>query len=454
MRGQIADELVAGAHDALAINRHHGLTVPHRRMFPGAYLWDTAVITKGLAVDDAPRAAQEIVTFLTAQWTSGMLPNEAHFHGRTFRRHLHGRHPQAPEPVTTSGITQPPLILRSALVVGRHLDPDDRAAFYSRIFPGLRRLCHWAVDERVGTRGLAVVIHPYETGMDNRLDLTEAMSAHWLQDDAFGGRFRRRVGGAVIDGARRLVGDVREVPADQRSSTRDVLAAYRQTRHIRRLGYRLPAVEASGVGLLVEDVGFNAVLVDAFTCLQEMADDLPRGERQEPAIDADLTAAMSSVAEHLEDLWFEDPAGTSSGYYSRDYRSGALLLRPTVAGLLPLLSTRDGSRRARLVDALVDPGKFWSRVPVPSAPLDSEGFLPARYWRGPSWPFPVDILETGLELHGYRDVARELRRAYLRRPHAAAHAEYDNPLTGEPLGARPFSPTAALTLRFAHREGR
>jgi hypothetical protein len=105
------------------------------------------------------------------------------------------------------------------------------------------------------------------------------------------------------------------------------------------------------------------------------------------------------------------------------------------------------------VNTLVDPSKYWTLVPPPSAPIDSDGFVPNGYWRGAAWSFPTDVLETGLDLQGYRDVAGEFRRKYLERPHGAEHAEYENPVTGQPLGARPFSPAAALALRLAAKEG-
>ena len=412
------------------------------------------MISKGIAVHDPERAAGELVRFLQAQWRSGMVPNEAYFRGHAIRGRLHGRHPDSPRGLTTSGITQPPMIVRSALEVGRRLDPDRRAAFYTTVFPRLKRLCRWVLDERVRTSGLAVLIHPYETGMDNRIDLAEAMAAEWLSGDGLIGGSARRGGLTTIDAIRRFWGDLRTVPVGHRSSNRDVLAAYLQTRHIRRLGYDLNAIEASGRGLLIEDVGFNAVLVDAFCCLEQMADDLAPAAAPELTVEPELRGRMHQVATRLQDLWRDGSGGERGGYHSRNHRTGELDQRPTIAGLYPLLVNGPAERTAALTQTLVDRTKYWTLVPPPSAPIDSAGFVPSEYWRGAAWSFPTDILETGLELRGEHEVAGELRRKYLARPCGAAHAEYENPLTGQPLGARPFSPAAALTLRFADQEGR
>lgn len=454
MGREVSPGLLAGARAALATNRWYGLTVPNIDMFRAGYLWDTAVIAKGLAVHDPELAAADILRNLQAQWGSGMLPNEAYFEDLPLRRFLYGRHPGCPDGLTTSGITQPPMIVRSALEVGRRLDPDRRSAFYTSVLPPLKRLCRWILDERRGRHGLAVVIHPYETGMDNRFDLAEAMGEEWAAGEGPVATSARDASLLALATARRLWGDCRRVPPGHRSSHQDMLAAYLQTRHLRRLGYDLAAVEASGRGLLVEDVGYNAVLVDAFACLQEIADALPRREDPRLTVEAELKAEMDRVGERLEDLWFDDPTGRSTGYHSRNYRTGKPLLRPNVAGLFPLLVSGVGPRVETLVRTLVDPAKYWTRVAPPSAPVDSDGFEPDRYWRGAAWSFPTDIIETALELRGRHDIATELRRRYLARPHAEQHAEYENPLTGRPLGARPFSPAAALAIRLADRQRR
>lgn len=445
------DELTVAARRALAVHRLHGLTVPNLAQFPAGYLWDTAVIVKGLAVHDPERAAQEILRFLQTQWRSGMLPNEIYFE-RSRRRELFlGREGETPPGITTSGITQPPLLVRAAFEVGRLLPPERRQAFLATVFPALERLCRWAVTTRVGRNGLAVVIHPYETGMDNRIDLAEAMTSHWLAPGGSLTEPARRFVLYGLDALRRGWGDLRTVSLEHRSSHRDVLAAQLQSRHIRRLGYDLGAIEASGRGVLIEDPGFNAVLIDALACLDEIAAQLPDSGETGTTM-ATLRSAGQRLATHLDELWHPGADGRPGYYASRDYRTGRLSSRPTVAGLCALLVDRGTERTRDLVRTLTDPSAYWTLVPPPSAPIGSEGFDPEQYWRGAAWSFPTDIIETGLEMRGEHTVAGALRQAYLARPHGIEFAEYENPLTGAPLGARPFTPAAALTLRFAARE--
>lgn len=445
-----SSDLITSAHRALAVNRRHGLTVPHLRMFPAGYLWDTAVIVKGLAVFDPSRAAAEILRLLEAQWRSGMLPNEVYFDTDRFRRWIHGAHPDTPTGLTTSGITQPPMIVRSTLEVGRRLDHDTRITFYRAALPALAASCRWILDRRVGDRGVAVVIHPHETGMDNRADLVGPMATHWLAGTGTRRQLSRAALLLTVRTGRYLVGDCRTVPVRHRSSHPEVLAASLQTHHLRRFDYDLDAVRSSGRGLLVEDVGFHAVFLDAVHCLQELAAELgPDAVRDQ--LPPDLPVTIDRLTAGLDRLWQPDVDVHGGGYASRDARTGQVLPGATVAGLFPLLVERRPERVRTMTDRLADPGKYWTPVPPSSAPLDSPAFDAARYWQGPAWPFPTDILETALELAGHPDLADELRHRYLTRPHGPEHAEYQNPLTGAPLGARPFSPAAALALRFADR---
>lgn len=444
----ISPAALGSAHQALTSNRRGGITVPHARMFPGAYLWDTALIVKGLAVFDPERAAAEVLALLGAQWRSGMLPNEVHLDGDRMRRLLHGRHEAAPEGIVTSAITQPPTIVRSVLEVGRRLDRERRDAFHRIAFPALARLCRWVLTERVGSGGLAVVLHPYETGMDNRTDLADAMAAHWLGAAAVPEQVPRRGALTLLAAARRSVGDLRTVPLAHRSSHQDVLAAYLQTRHIRRYGYDLGAIEASGRGVLIEDVGYNAVFLDALGCLRELAAE-PGLPDLDDVLGASADRAYEAVAQALDGLWQPGDGSTAAGYTSRDHRTGELLAGEHVATLYPLLVERRPERIRAMVDAIADPARFGTRIALPSMAADSARFTPDRYWQGPVWPFPTDIVHTALTLHGEHELAADLRRRYLTRPGAEHHAEYDNPLTGAALGARPFSPSAALAIHFA-----
>jgi glycogen debranching enzyme len=79
-------------------------------------------------------------------------------------------------------------------------------------------------------------------------------------------------------------------------------------------------------------------------------------------------------------------------------------------------------------------------------PLDSPQFDPDRYWQGPTWVNTNWLIIDGLRRAGYPDHAAALTETTLDMVRRSGFAEYFDPTTGEPLGARNFSWTAALVL--------
>jgi glycogen debranching enzyme len=73
-------------------------------------------------------------------------------------------------------------------------------------------------------------------------------------------------------------------------------------------------------------------------------------------------------------------------------------------------------------------------------------FVARRYWRGPVWININWFLVRGLERLGLAAEAEELRTMTLRLVETCGFNEYYQPSTGEPLGSRDFSWSAALTL--------
>jgi glycogen debranching enzyme len=76
----------------------------------------------------------------------------------------------------------------------------------------------------------------------------------------------------------------------------------------------------------------------------------------------------------------------------------------------------------------------------------ARSYEPRRYWRGPVWINVNWFLVRGLRRCGLADEAEELRRLTLRLLEASGFAEYYDPRTGEALGSRDFSWSAALAL--------
>lgn len=420
------DSLRATATTLLIRNRRATHTLPARGLYPHQWSWDSAFIAIGMRHISSRRAQQELESLFSAQWDDGRLPqivfdprrDDDYSPGAAFwRSETIPGSPSAP----TSGLIQPPVHAWAVLVVHRS-DPGEsrRRHFLERAYP---RLLAWHEYLRVrrdrGGRGLASVVHPWESGMDN--------SPVWDE---------------VLAGVPRIT----EVDDDGDLPRPDLLhadAAERPT-HAEYGRYLYLAARYrdhqcddadDGFPFLVEDPAFNALWAVSEDALAVIADELGAAAACHSGRAAELVRAM-------ETLW--DPGlGT---YVARDVRSGLNSAHAAVSGLIPLL-VPGLPHAAELLATLRGPRFGLGRVQlVPSYDLSAPGFDAARYWRGPSWFNTAWLLVQALRALSLPVQAGAL--AAQARQLALAHdfPEYVDPLTGEPHGTRSFSWTAALTL--------
>ena len=190
-------------------------------------------------------------------------------------------------------------------------------------------------------------------------------------------------------------------------------------------------------------VSFNCIFIRANTRLQDIARFCHR------ELPEDLLARMTKTEAALEQLW-DEYAGT---YWSRDFVTHKLLKQPSIATLMPLYAgciSKD--RAAKLVAMLENRHMFGPEFPIPSVPLDSPKYDSNRYWQGPTWVNTNWLIIDGLRRYGYNDHANALTESTLEMVDKNGFAEYFNPETGAPLGARNFAWTAALVLDMVQQK--
>jgi glucosylglycerate hydrolase len=122
-----------------------------------------------------------------------------------------------------------------------------------------------------------------------------------------------------------------------------------------------------------------------------------------------------------------------------------------VAGFAPLVA---GGLRARRLATVLEtlrsrsfldyPGLRWS-LPPSTSPEDT-GFNSRSYWRGPVWPVIDWLLWWAFMRAGEHQLAEDVRESSLEQIAEGGFAEYFEPFTGEPLGSREQSWTAAVAL--------
>ena len=428
--------MVEAAKTVLELNDRGVYTAPaNSKLYPHQWLWDSCFVAIGRRHYDVDRAKTEILSLLAGQWANGMLPNMILSGGRHDRDANIWRswlNPNAPDNLSTSGITQPPIIAEAVVRIGEKMTKPERRSWYISVFPALLAYHQWLYTERdPHGEGLVLLVHPWETGLDNTPPWINELEDHqmplWIQAVA-----KLRLS-PLFNLFRR---DTKLIPAEQRMRTIDALSLYSTQRRLRRKNYDIKRILAHSL-FAIEDVSFNAIFIRANQHLVAIAKSIRKD------LPEDLLARMKKTEQTFEGLW--DPY--TSQYYSREFVSHRLIKVPSIGTLMPLYAGSVTKERAKqLVKLLEDEHQFGAHYPVPSAPLNSEYFSTSCYWQGPSWVNTNWLIIDGLKRYGFHDHAAALTESTVEMVKQSGFYEYFSPLDGSPSGAENFSWTAALII--------
>lgn len=402
-------------------------TLPSPAQYPHQWSWDSAFAAIGWAHVDPGRARTELRSLFAGQWASGRLPHiqfhpdvdeRAYFPGPQFWNSA--ANPDAP-PRATSGIVQPPVHARAVWHVYEAAphSPESRE-FLADTYPKLANWHRYLLSHRdLGGVGLAAIVHPWESGMDNS-PLWDAALKH--SDHLRHSGFVRR--------------DTVNVDAAHRPSDRDYEHYVALASAYRDVGY--DDSKLAGYPFIVEDPLFNAVLLDAERCLARIAAALGHDGDAHESTARQLSRAMNAH------LW-SDERGAFGG---RDVVAAAPLTELTVASLAPLLDPWLPAERRRRTLALARSNSFAAgcAYPLPTVAITSPQFDRVRYWRGPMWASTNWLVALGARTAGDSGLAETVVAATLAAAHKSGFREYYDPVSGDGLGARDFSWSAALTI--------
>lgn len=429
-------DLLEQTKAVLEMNDRGNYTQPAGHLYPHQWLWDSCFIAIGLRHLDVERAKMEILSLQRGQWHNGMVPNIIFREDSKYRTDRNmwrsWLNPYAPDDVTTTGITQPPMLAEAIVQVGSKMAWPERRSWYKSVYHMLLSYHEWLYSERdPHGEGLVLQIHPWETGLDNTPpwinELHEHMMPFWIR------MIEKLKLSFIIKLFRR---DTKSIPMDQRFSAIESLAMFDIQLRLRRKAFKIDRILDHSL-FSIEDLNFNCIFIRANSHLREIAksikEELPEG----------LEEKMKKTEKALEQLW--DPY--TGQYYSRDFITHRLLKVPSIATLLPLYAgTISKERAAELVKMLENEKAFGPAYPVPSVPLNSEWFKPKGYWQGPSWINTNWLIIDGLKRYGYKEHAAALTESSLELVEKSGCSEYFDPLTGEAAGAMDFSWTASLAI--------
>jgi hypothetical protein len=430
-------ELWNSAAHVLDANWSADHMVPSRSLYPHQWSWDAAFIAIGLAYVNPNRAWRDLRSLFEAQWPDGRVPHIV-FDPRTAEADYfpgpafwdvpgYGDRP----PHGSTGLVQPPLHAVAAWEVYRRAAAHGTACAHAAraelewLYPRLVAQQEYLTGRRnAGGAGLASIVHPWESGLDNSPAWDSALSAV-PTDLALLGRFRRR--------------DLAVADASHRPTDTDyaryvgLVLAYRDS------GYADTDLAARH-DFVMECPSFNAILAAAEHALARIAG----------VVGADPAAHRRRAKEITDAIVARLYDPRTHTFRARDVRTGMLSPKRCVNGLVPLILPDLSVEHAAAIMAEAGSPRFGlpeqTGLPVPSYDRTEADFDALRYWRGPIWININWLLRRGMLTHGYHDQAEDLRTSMLRLVHRAGHFEYYHPEHGEGIGAPAFSWTAALTL--------
>ncbi len=411
-------------------------TKPSARLYPHQWSWDSAFAAIGNSVRGLPeRGVAEMQALFRGQWSNGLLPH------MIFDTTAADYRPspsvwgtaevtEAPDAVLTSGMIQPAVHALAIRLVGESLEPSERRKFYSHCFEPLRAWHDYLWRERSTDGGLVEVWHPWESGMDN--------SPLW---------------DSALDG---LAWSAHEVPAYERVDTAHAPEHVRPTtsdydRYMWLLGvlrdYDYQPERPQDLPFRVSDVLSTSIAALADLELAHIADFVgaPSSEFHD--------RARQRGDRLVEECW----DGDSGTFLNIDRVAGEPIAVIAASGLLPLLLPHPAIDRASMITALQNSLSVSTPVSgkgfvVPTVAPSDPAFEAERYWRGPVWINLCWLIERGLRSKADgRDLADELRSGVLSLAKSSGFREYFNPHTGEGLGARDFSWSAALVADLVSR---
>lgn len=416
-------------------------TKPTSKLYPHQWLWDSCFTAIGQRHLNVNRAQKEIKSLFRGQWKNGMIPNIIYGSDKRYSDDIWHSNvsKQSPKNMKTSGITQPPMLAEAIVKIGEKLTKSERKEWYESIFKSLVHYHEWIYRERdPHGEGLAVLIHPWECGLDNTPSWMSEMhlsdlplwikAVRALKLDKLFNTFRR---------------DTKYLPAYERIDTIDALGLYSIVRRLRRKQYQTRLI-LRHANLSIEDLAFNSILIRANTQLTAIAAEI------NAELPGWLWERMKKAPHALELLWNEQ----HQQYFSRSFNTFELITEPSIATFLPLYAgTISKKRAAHLVD-LMKSRNWTTKYPVASVPKNSKYFQPVRYWQGPTWVNTNWLIVEGLRRYGYTTEANHIVKKSLELVEAHGAYEYFSPLDGKPAGAHPFSWSAALTIDFIKLDNR
>ena len=429
------EELIEGAKKVLEGNWTGKFTIPSATLYPHMWSWDSCFIAIGNSYFNSDRAMQELKYLFDAQWKNGMIPHivfnekeKTYFPTAEFYEIT--RSPNAPKHIGTSGMTQPPVHTIACFYIHNNSsDKEQSKKFLRTVYPNLLNFHRYLMTERDPEKsGLVTLFHPWESGRDDSPVWDDALARITVTDLP---KFER-LDVIAVDGAIDTIPTNEEY--DKFIYLIELMKLYNYDEKL--LYEKFP--------FKIKDVGFSGILYVANRILSHIADLI--GE------DAGEILEWISRTEQNFHKYFSLPSNRGSTisdtlFYDYDLVIKDRIIKRTVSSLAPLYSGLVSIQEAKSLVKWISDADFCAEYDTIASTDEKESyFKPVTYWRGPIWINTNWALWLGLLRYGYTERAEQIRQGVFKLVQNQGFREYYDPTTGQGLGGKNFSWTAALVI--------
>jgi Glycosyl hydrolase family 63 C-terminal domain len=345
------------------------------------------------------------------------------------------RSPYAPKHIGTSGMTQPPVHAIACYYIYKNAENKTKAKeFLKRIYPNLKRYHKYLLTERDPEKsGLVTIFHPWESGLDDSPVWDEALSKIKIQHPL---KFER-LDVIAVGGAKETI------PSDDMyNKFIYIIELMKQYNYDEQKMYE-------SFPFKIKSIVSSSILYVANKCMIRIADIL--GE------DIQEIREWLSMTQTNFYKYFHPDASQSLGkteeilFYNYDLISKDWIRKRTISSLLPIYTGLIPKGQIGLFVKWLRHARWCGEgrchtPAIPSTDLTDPHFNHLTYWRGPIWVNTNWMIWLGLLKYGYRDIAEQIRQGIIELAANHGFREYYDPFTGEGLGGKSFSWTAALVI--------
>jgi len=345
------------------------------------------------------------------------------------------RSPYAPKHIGTSGMTQPPVHAIACYYIYKNAENKTKAKeFLRRIYPNLKRFHKYLLTERDPEKsGLVTIFHPWESGLDDSPVWDEALSKIKIQHPL---KFER-LDVIAVEGAKETI------PSDDMyNKFIYIIELMKQYNYDEQKMYE-------SFPFKIKSIVSSSILYVANKCMIRIADIL--GE------DIQEISEWLSMTQTNFYKYFHPDASQSLGkteeilFYNYDLISKNWIRKRTISSLIPIYTGLIPKGQIGLFVKWLRHARWCGEgrchtPAIPSTDLTDPHFNHLTYWRGPIWVNTNWMIWLGLLKYGYRDIAEQIRQGILELAANHGFREYYDPFTGEGLGGKSFSWTAALVV--------